>query len=594
MAGDSVIGLLRVLLSANTAEFDHAMKDSTGAVQTFTREANKFSGASLFKSADSYAKSVEKIGGVSKLTTGEQAKLNSVLTDAVAKYAAIGKAAPEGYAALIAQTKNATTATGGLTSGVSGLGSMLSSLAPALGVAAVAAFAKSALDGAGAINDLSERLGVSTDTVQRWKYAAEQTGATIEDVTGGMAHLSKAVTEGSPAAAEAFGRIGLSIDQVRSMKPDELMNTVADAIGKIPDPTQRAAVAMELLGRGGTTLLPAMVEGFTELGDQAERTGNVMSEGTIKAADALGDSITSLIGSGKTLIVLFLAPMLPLITSLASGLGWLAGEVAKVGQAIAHATSEGWNETLRDWQTGLELVGLRAEEGAPKIEGLAAAGTAAMAGMAPAIEKVGIDMKDLDKTTAELDATAKKNADTWAREQAEALKKAAAAADALNASQRTLLDTMHSAGIMTEGVVADALAPLIEKLNLAAQVGDQQLRATLQLLSPEFLKLRAQIIAAGGDVSVLDGILGAFNQRAGNTITVLQDFEKSIPVRPFTDALGPMQKFNAETEIAGINAKNTTDAFHDFGLKTPEETIEGRTGRGAQLSDRQHDRGRHA
>src|SRR4029453_3325635 len=133
MAADSVIGLLRVLLSANTAEFDSAMKGSTEKIQTFPREANKFSGAALFKQAETYAQSVKKIGGITALTAGEQATPNRTPGDALAKYKALGQDVPPHIAQLHLQTKLATGETKNLTTATGGPGSRLSGGVPPLG-----------------------------------------------------------------------------------------------------------------------------------------------------------------------------------------------------------------------------------------------------------------------------------------------------------------------------------------------------------------------------------------------------------------------------------------------------------------------------
>ena len=559
MPADSVIGLLRVVLSAQTAEFDQAMKSSTDKVETFTRKANEFSGNALFQQAERYAASVSKIGTVSNLTAGEQKKLNGVLSEAVAKYTALGKEVPPHIAALHAQTQN-------LTKGSTGLTSALSGLIPAITVGAVIGFAKSAIDAAGAIADMSAKLGVSTTTVQRWKFATEQTGASIDDVSTAMSRLSTLVSEGGPKAEAAFKNVGLSLEKVKTLKPEELFEATAKAIGAMENPTARTAAAIELMGRSGTALLPAMAEGFDVLGDKAQATGQVMSEDVVAASDALGDAWGSLLGSGQTLMVSVLAPLAPLLTSIAEGLAWVASNVAALGAKIAEITSAGWAEITRDWGTALELVGQKAADALPAVQGLAAVKPPVADPLKPLTD--GLTNQDtiitqLNRTLADNN----KKHDEAIRKQ----KEHEAAADKLNAAQDRQLETMRSAGIMTQQVVATGLAPLIEKLNLAAQVGETQLRATLLKLTPAFLDLRKAIVEAGGSTAALDDILNSFNQRAGLTVEALEAMERAIPVGPLTDALGTFQAYSAEAEIAAAQTDLTTAAFETFGLKAPAE-----------------------
>jgi hypothetical protein len=566
MPADSVIGLLRVVLSAQTAEFDQAMKSSTDKVETFSRTANKFSGTALFKQADQYAASVQKLGGIAKLTATEQSTLNRTLGDAVAKYTALGKDVPPHIAALHAQTKLAAGGTTQMAAATKGLGGALGGMLPLLGVGALVGFAKGAIDTAGAVADMSAKLGVSTTTVQRWQFATSQTGASIDDVSTAINRMSKLASEGGKAGEDAFGKVGLKLDQIKGLNPQQLFETTAAAIGKVKDPTDRTAAALELMGRSGTTLLPAIAEGFDVLGDKAEATGQVMSEDVVRASDALGDSWSSLLGSGQTLIVSVLSPLAPLLTSIAEGLAWVAGNVSALASRIAEITSSGWAEITRDWATALELVGLKAADALPAVQGLAAVKPATADPLKPLTD----GLTNQDAIIAQLNRTLSDN--NKARDESiRKTKEAEAAADKLNAAQDKQLETMRSAGIMTQDVVATSLAPLVEKLNLAAQVGDTQLRATLLKLTPAFLELRAAIVAAGGSTDALDGILDAFNQRAGLTVGALEALERAIPIQPMTDALGTFQAYSAEAEIAAAQTELTTAAFETFGLKAPAE-----------------------
>src|SRR5947207_9457812 len=64
---------------------------------------------------------------------------------------------------------------------------------------------------------LSERLGMSTDSVQRWDYALKLNGSSIEEATGFFEKLSTAQmkiihgADGGDKMAAAFKRLGVSI-----------------------------------------------------------------------------------------------------------------------------------------------------------------------------------------------------------------------------------------------------------------------------------------------------------------------------------------------------------------------------------------------
>jgi hypothetical protein len=366
------------------------------------------------------------------------------------------------------------------------------------------------------------------------------------------------------------------------MKPDQMFDLVAEKISEIKDPTERAATAMELFGRSGTSLLPALVEGWQKLGEQARDTGQIMSEDTIKAADDFGDALSTLLGAGKALITEFIAPFIPYLSAVARGLAWVAQKAGIVSKFFMDASQK----EFRAMGDALEAVGLKTEKLPPKLDELGAAGDASFKKLVPGVKDLALSGADLDAAYKDLDYTLKTNNETW-KDAAEAQKKAEAAADALNESQRKLIDTQRDAGIMTQAVVADSLAPLIEKLNLAAAVGDQQLRATLVKLTPEFVKLRAAIVAAGGDVTILDGVLQQFNDTAGYTADRLHNLEQAIPTRPLTDVVGKMQAYNVAAEQMKTTTDVTTAAFHDLGLKSPAE-LQRRRRCLRELRDRAH------
>lgn len=463
-----------------------------------------------------------------------------------------------------------TSGLGGASGALGRLTGLLGAAAPLLAAGTFVGLAKSAVDAAGEINDLSERLGVTTTEVQRLKFAAEQTGAGIDDVAGAMDKLAKGVVEGSTGTSEALDRIGLKVQDLRGLDPAQMFETVAEGIKAIQNPTERAATAMELFGRSGTQLLPAITEGVKKLGDEAERTGQVMSEKTVKAGDDLGDAFGKMLGAGKNLIAGVLAPIAPLLTSIATGIANVSGWLASLGQKLGEITGASWERTLNYWAVGLEAVGLKAEEALPKVDALEAEGSRLMAGMAANAKPPDDALKHLDETYKTLDdqlKTSQKGFD----DAAAAMKKQEQAANDLNEAERKRLDTLDSIGATTTDVMVNALAPYIEKLNLAASEGAIPLQQALFSLNDEIQKLRERALEAGADVNILDDIMNTFRQTAGLTEGALEALMSAIPTRPLTDVLGPMQDYNAESEIATTKTGLLTEAFKTLGITSRAE-----------------------
>jgi hypothetical protein len=125
VANSDIIGTLRAILAADTSSFTAAMRDAakapeaveksvsglSGEVQKLTPLAEKMvkslGGDKLLYQANSLTAAVTKLGGASRLTEAEQARVNATVTKAIDKYAALGKQAPIALHDLAAATKPA-------------------------------------------------------------------------------------------------------------------------------------------------------------------------------------------------------------------------------------------------------------------------------------------------------------------------------------------------------------------------------------------------------------------------------------------------------------------------------------------------------
>jgi hypothetical protein len=174
---------------------------------------------------------------------------------------------------------------------VRGLGTQMLALGAGI-VAPLALAAKSFADTGSQLNDMAARTGVSVEALGELGYAAQQSGASLEDVEKAVRTMQRtitAATNGSDQAATALDRIGLSAEALAGLKPEQQFAAIAAALARIENPTERAAAAMGVLGKSGTTLLP-MVGDLAALRAEARRLGVVMSGGQAKLADDLGDA----------------------------------------------------------------------------------------------------------------------------------------------------------------------------------------------------------------------------------------------------------------------------------------------------------------
>ena len=169
-------------------------------------------------------------------------------------------------------------------------------------------------DAGSALNDMSARTGIGTTALAELGYAAGMAGASMESVESGVKKMQKnmgGIGPESKKAQEALAAMGLSMDMISGLAPEDQFQAIAESIGSIQDPSQKAAAAMAVFGGTGTELIP-MMENIRELRAEARELGIAPSPESIAAADAIGDAIDrvkAVVSSAVFEIGAALAPM---------------------------------------------------------------------------------------------------------------------------------------------------------------------------------------------------------------------------------------------------------------------------------------------
>ena len=192
--------------------------------------------------------------------------------------------------------KIAKSATG-IDSKLSQVGSALKgAFAGAAVIGAVTAVAGAFKSAANAMDDLfkaSQKIGVTTESLSRLKYAAEQSGVGFEGLQTGLRKLNKSLVDvetGTSSAARALRELGVKGGD----SPEEALSKIAEAFASVPDSAQKTALALEIFGKSGADLIPLLnagADGIKELTDRAEKLGLVLDEKTAKQAELFNDSL---------------------------------------------------------------------------------------------------------------------------------------------------------------------------------------------------------------------------------------------------------------------------------------------------------------
>ncbi len=231
-----------------------------------------------------------------------------------------------------------------LQSFVGQLAPLSTSIATAFSVGAVIDFARRIINTGDEIANLSARLGISSDSLQRLGFAASQSGSSMQSLTGGIQHLIRSIADargGSEETTSAFNRLGISAEMIQQASPEEMFLAIADGLARSENKTQAMADVFQVLGRGAGDLIPLLREGRAEI----ERLG---SSAPIISAESI-QSIKDANDEFERLSLDLKSSFAPAVAGVASVLSDTVKGFKAIGAAIGAwsiAPEVGWENAM--------------------------------------------------------------------------------------------------------------------------------------------------------------------------------------------------------------------------------------------------------
>jgi len=143
------------------------------------------------------------------------------------------------------------------------------------------------------IADQAAQTGLSGAFLQRLGYAADQSGVSLETLTGGIKKLTVAIGKGD---AKPFEKLGINFSELKAMNPEQQFKTIAEAIGKLPTAAARAAAAVSIFGKSGIEMTGLFSSEMTSLKGGIEKLAVTIGKGDINAFASIGVSLSELKG----------------------------------------------------------------------------------------------------------------------------------------------------------------------------------------------------------------------------------------------------------------------------------------------------------
>jgi len=320
--------------------------DSSGAVTAFKSAGD--AAQQFGQNASNASGSVENVGRAAGSAQTSVAGVGAASKEAAGGMGAMGAAAKENEG-LFSRMSSA------LGMSTSSFAALITTVAGAVGAyqaarAALEGF-MSVVDRAGAIDDLSQKIGVAGETLSQFQLAAQTTGTSLEGIGVGFKMLSKNLTDAAAGGSDSANALRsafetMGVDVTASLTDtNSAMMALADQFAVMPDGAQKTALAMELFGKAGAELIPFLnqgSEGIAKMTTLNEALGLSMSEGSIKALDNFGDQLTVLGNVGTGVFTQLAAGAAPVLSAMADALvdmaaqaGINSGALQEWGQTIA-------------------------------------------------------------------------------------------------------------------------------------------------------------------------------------------------------------------------------------------------------------------
>lgn len=162
-------------------------------------------------------------------------------------------------------------------------------------LAPIALSVKGLIEAGSQASDEADRLGATAEEIQTLGFVARTGSSDVGELAQSLKFLQKnlqdAEKEGSPAAL-ALERIGLTAKDFAGLSIHDQFLKLADGMATLKAPADRTNVALDMLGRAGTKMIPILSGGSAEilrLEGVARSTGGVISNELAERVDYLSD-----------------------------------------------------------------------------------------------------------------------------------------------------------------------------------------------------------------------------------------------------------------------------------------------------------------
>ena len=243
---------------------------------------------------------------------------------------------------ITADTRQAERAIATLESTLEGLNKTTDIVGKALAgltaaAAGVAIAFKAVADSVGNLADLGKALGMSAQQLGYLQQSAQLAGIGADELNAALfrlrGNIGEALVKGTGPANDALERLGLSVRELSVLPADQQIAKITEQLREIPNPAERSALAIDLLGKQGPRLLE-VADNAARIADEAKKMGIALSDLDIRNFEKAGDALDELTFIAQGVLKSALAELSPYIIAIAQSISEAAKEGGGLGNII--------------------------------------------------------------------------------------------------------------------------------------------------------------------------------------------------------------------------------------------------------------------
>tara|TARA_R110002020_G_scaffold122857_8_gene278788 strand:+ start:915 stop:2894 length:1980 start_codon:yes stop_codon:yes gene_type:complete len=185
------------------------------------------------------------------------------------------------------------------------------------------------------IQKMSFRTAIGTEVLSEYKFALEQSGSSIDGFEKAIKRMSSFVLDGRDGlttTTDALDRLGISVLDLEGLSPEQAFVLLSAALANVNDDLNQAALAQDIFGRAGTTLLPLLAQGadgIEALREEARELGIVFDQDMADSAARVIDAQNTMRKSTLGLQMAFAEHLAPALSATLETMGKVISAVSR-------------------------------------------------------------------------------------------------------------------------------------------------------------------------------------------------------------------------------------------------------------------------